>query len=325
MTRTDIHRPSAAEFDPQAYDCLGVFDNNPEESVLSERAHHVAVVKGLLQQGYQIGSGSRWQCGHCGAHIRYCALMVREDVQEYIYVGEQCLGNRFDSGLTKAQFQATRKAAALNRERISAETRMQEQAAEHPWLVWASYAYNMEGRPTEKPCDCDDLYPCQEPHVDWSQAFMTKTRTGRTFMILEDLFAKARKWDLSDKQHALGEKLVAQIEEAADRLAKREAAEAALLGSGVAFPVTDLRILVEGVIVSTKWVESDFGGSVKMLVQTDEGWKAWGTLPNAIHGADKGDRVSFMAKVQASKDDPLFGFFSRPTKATIISKGEDNE
>jgi len=49
------------------------------------------------------------------------------------------------------------------------------------------------------------------------------------------------------------------------------------------------------------------------LVQDDRGFKVWGTSQ-----ADKGDRVTFMARVEVSQDDPKFGFYKRPTKVQIL-------
>ena len=55
----------------------------------------------------------------------------------------------------------------------------------------------------------------------------------------------------------------------------------------------------------------------KMLVRDDRGFKVWGTIPRAINPA-RGDRVTFTAKLEQSKDDRSFGFFSRPTQAAIV-------
>jgi hypothetical protein len=57
---------------------------------------------------------------------------------------------------------------------------------------------------------------------------------------------------------------------------------------------------------------------MKMLVVTDTGWKVWGTMPAALD-VDRGARVRFTATVKPSDDDPHFGFFSRPTKAQVLT------
>lgn len=66
------------------------------------------------------------------------------------------------------------------------------------------------------------------------------------------------------------------------------------------------------------------GETIKMLVSVPvEGgaFKLWGTAPESIlfgtSGPIKGCEVEFTARVEASKDDPCFGFFSRPTKGSV--------
>lgn len=139
MVRTDIHRPSAEEFDPEAYDCMGVFDLHPEDGNNRQR---VELVRSLREGGYKLahhqqerGSG---QCGHCGAHIRYAALMAHEASMELIYVGETCLLGRFEA-LTKAEFQRLRQAAALNAERRRAAERAAAQIERTPGLAEAVF------------------------------------------------------------------------------------------------------------------------------------------------------------------------------------------
>lgn len=103
----------------------------------------------------------------------------------------------------------------------------------------------------------------------------------------------------------LSEGQLAAVAPAVERIKAREAAARPV-------PVTSERIRVEGRVVSKKWVENDFGGSLKMLVECD-GFKLWGSVPRGL-GAEVDARVAFMAKVEPSSDDESFGFYSRPTK-----------
>src|SRR5690606_20471029 len=64
-----------------------------------------------------------------------------------------------------------------------------------------------------------------------------------------------------------------------------------------AAPVEAGRIEITGKGVPTKWV--------------------YGTVPAAIGGVERGERVAFTATVEASDDDETFGFFKRPTKAQL--------
>lgn len=108
------------------------------------------------------------------------------------------------------------------------------------------------------------------------------------------------------------------------------------------------RVEVAGTVISAEYRDTDYGSTPKMLLETDEGWRLWGTVPEAIFsaadveqtekleaaGAERGDweplvtyirgrRVTFYASVTRSDDDETFGFFSRPTKATLTEEGGD--
>jgi len=78
-------------------------------------------------------------------------------------------------------------------------------------------------------------------------------------------------------------------------------------------PVTQERIQFTGVVLGTKNVETQWGVNTKCLFQDDRGFKIWGGFIG-----NRGDKVSFVARVQVSEDDAKFGFFKRPTK---IKKG----
>lgn len=112
-----------------------------------------------------------------------------------------------------------------------------------------------------------------------------------------------------------------EAEAAAKVEAERLAAEAHAALPGV--PTG--RATVEGEILSTKWVENTYsyngGGTTKMLVLTDAGWKVWGTMPSSLD-AERGDRVAFTATLEPSRDDHAFGFFKRPTQARVAARAE---
>ena len=278
--RTDVHRPSSPLFDPQAYRLVGVFDTGEHDPFNSHQiAARRQAVAALVEQGYRFGPGSSSQCGHCGAHIRYTALMVRDDVKEFIFVGQDCLDNRFD-GMTKAEFQRLRKAAKLNRERETRSNLVAQFLADHPGLEAALAVGHY---------------------------------------ISDDLRASLDRYgNLSDKQVALAFKIQTQVAEQAERERKREEERAALVAQGV--KVVPGRYKVTGTILSYKTVESPYGAVVKMLVQSPEGWKVWGTVPRSIEwDIERDQQVTFVATVTPSDDDPTFGFYSRPTNAAVLA------
>lgn len=167
--------------------------------------------------------------------------------------------------------------------------------------------------------------------------------------------------DLERKLHRYGyltERQVAAVLCSKQREAewqRRRQAEAEELAK--AEPLAEGRRPIVGVVLSTKWQESDYGSTLKMLVRQDDGNKVWGSVPRALEeslesertyrierpsmpgpdavvvsedeagwlcidrGEDvptlKGRRVEFTATVERSRDDAHFGFFKRPSGAKL--------
>lgn len=123
----------------------------------------------------------------------------------------------------------------------------------------------------------------------------------------------------------------AAAKRAAEEIAKAEAAEArrkeyeAKIAAkraeekANATPVPTGRVEIVGEIVAFKLQDSVYGSTMKVMINGGT-WKVWGTLPKALDEAEKGDVVKFTATVEAAKDDESFGFFKRPTKASIVAK-----
>lgn len=309
--RTDIHRPSAPEFDPADYTCQGVFDLHPEEG---DNRYRVQVVTALRAQGYSFRGaphGSR-QCSHCGAHLRYAALMLHTPTGTLMYVGETCLDNRFDS-LTKDEFARLRATAKLNTERRNLRERFTALCDEHPVLAYASYAQNIAVAGADNGVDCEGSF-------EWV------TRTGDKIATMLDITGKARRYcSISPAQAAYLNRIMGWLDEAEQRRAAREAQRAATLATGVTLP-TEGRQAVTGEIVKVEVRDNDFTGGVRivMTVRDDRGFLVWGTLPSSLdpgHGSLdnlRGKRCTFTAAIKASDNDPLFGYISRPTKASYL-------
>lgn len=97
----------------------------------------------------------------------------------------------------------------------------------------------------------------------------------------------------------------------------REAEQAAIYAAAESCPTG--RVEISGIVLTTKWQESMYGSTFKMLVQDDRGFKVWGSVPTKMGYKNvQGRSVSFSATIQPSEDDEKFGFFKRPTKATFI-------
>ena len=87
-------------------------------------------------------------------------------------------------------------------------------------------------------------------------------------------------------------------------------------------PVPAGRVEVTGTVISTREEEGHYGWQRKALVEDDRGFRLWGNLPTGIYRAEKGDRVTFVAGLTASRDDEFFGFWKRPTKAAYLDDVE---
>jgi hypothetical protein len=129
---------------------------------------------------------------------------------------------------------------------------------------------------------------------------------------VRDVLEKGAKYGFSAKQADAVARSLTRDEQYAER--KREQAAA-----GVTVPTGD-GITIEGEVVSVKYRE-DYDRWV-MIVQGDDGWRVWGTVPASLAGGDpgavQGKRVVLTANVTASNDDAAFGFAKRPRKASII-------
>jgi hypothetical protein len=334
MTRTDIHRPSAVEFDPENYEVLGFADFHPEDGF-----RPVETVSRLVSEGWSFsaaphGSG---QCSHCGAHLRYAALLGHTATKTLLYVGETCLDNRFSQ--TASEFQAMRKEAAAKAERTRLLGKAHDFYAEHPDMVILSYARNIavaggdqvwvvngDWEGTTYATEAEALATLSEDERERPYAVLTEYRRGTTWEerarmgkwtdILNDMGHKVERYgELSDKQIAFARKILGWLVEADERLAEKEAVAAAKVAAGV--KVESGRQVIEGTVTTLKWQDSDYGMTRKMRVVSGD-LAYWGTVPAAIDHVEKDQRVRFTATVEPSRDDPAFGFFKRPSKAEVL-------
>jgi hypothetical protein len=281
--RTDIHRPSNPDFDPQEYKYIAAFDLAWHPSIETAMA---AAIRGLWRQEILVdlikNHQAKWaehvtaqsmKCGHCGTRVVYVALLLHEPTNELIEVGEICLGNRFS--LSANQFKSLREASAQRR----AESKNAEKRAalleEHPELVAAMESDNS---------------------------------------FIKDVMRKFKRYaELSDRQ-------IAAVKTALIRDAEwevKKAAEQKEMESAKDAPSG--RIEITGEILSIKYRDSFYGGGFKITIKTTDGWKLWVSRPSALKEVEVGDTVSMTAMVTPSNDDPKFAFGKRPSKAVLVS------
>lgn len=235
-------------------------------------------------------------CDHCGTPHRYGSVVLNTETGEEAAIGVICAGKvlAFSHG---ADFKK------LMEKRV-AQLRKREKTRE------AEAAYR-------------EAHPAVSKYLDDQLELSRQGQRHNSFAA--DVARKLRKYgELSEKQTAAIEKcLVREIE-----FAKKKQEQAAKLAD--APPLAEGRIEIEGRIVSTKYQESMYGTTLKMLVELEDGNRVWGTMPAKLEdeawkiAQDQGKNapefretlVRFTATVERSQDDEHFGFFKRPSKLT---------
>ena len=287
--RTDIHRPAALV--TEDYEFEFCYDAHPEEG--TEPRVRMQLINALVEQGWRFGGNyGTQQCDHCGQRIRYIAVLKHLPTHSLITVGEQCLDNRFS--LASGEFHTLRKAAKLNRERKVMREVRAEWAADHQDVIdfLNGKAEEAEARFGFVP----DRYDLEMQDFGY-------------FNFVCSLYAQMQsKGTLSEGQvEAVRRNAVKDAARQAERAAKdAERTEDCPTG----------KVAVTGTIRKIDVAVNDFGSREVMTVETDGGVRLWGTQPRALYDAKVGDRVSFTATIEPK--DPSFGYFKRPSKATIL-------
>lgn len=219
-------------------------------------------------------------CHICGASAMYVAVYHHARTNTYIVTGEDC-ASKMDTGEAVA-FRALRKRIAAGRKAEKGSIKAMEiLKAANLEAAWEIY----KGGPSDK--------------------YEEST--------IKSIVSKLVKYgSVSDKALSFVSSLIEKI----GKRAEIEAQRAREADAALPVPVSDNRILIEGKVLSVKGVEGRFGYQTKVLVQHADGWKVYGTQPI---DCQRGDVIKFYAAVQQSKDDPKFGFFSRPTKAEHVA------
>lgn len=266
-TRTDVHRP--ASLITEDYEYVTSFDT--QEGIAHKPESYVTWRNEIFSKVFATNDERGMnQCHHCGARMRYTAVLKHVPTGDYIAVGETCLDNRFE--LATADFHRIRKAAELDRAAQRIVKACNEFVAAHPEIAFLL-----------------------NPLPDYAPHFVH---------------------DVKRKFRQYGDISLRQMEAVVRVMAEIEAKQAAPVVVEETAPVVEGRIVVTGTVLSTKWQDNDFGGSLKMLVKDARNFKVWGTVPSSVE-VRKGDTITFTATVTKSDNDEAFGFFKRPSKATV--------
>jgi hypothetical protein len=286
MTRTDAHSP--ANLVTEDYDHVETYDSRIGESLAlgGKVSDHVMYLIQRLGELRKLVASSPLdrgleQCHHCGAHIRYGAVLRHTPTGQHIAVGETCLDNRFERATV--EFQALRKAAQLDREQQRIRKAKEEFVAANEDLAW------LNGTD-------EDVPQC----VRWSEYVWDIRRKFQAYA------------DLSENQVAAIRRTVERSEAQAAEKAKSEPTWIAAPAEG--------RQEITGKVLAIKDYEDqyNYGATIwKMLVQVgpDSGaWKLWTTIPaKIVNEVERGDMVTIKVTVVHSDDDPTFAKGKRPT------------
>jgi hypothetical protein len=272
MTRTDVHSPT--NLITEDYEFIACGDHHPTEGFTPD-----------LPTLPSCGIHPVAQCDHCGAHLRYYAVLRHIPTDTLVEVGETCLANRFS--LATRQFKALHEAAAAKR-------------AEHQIVnarnAW--FAANPDARLA----------------YDWAAERLQSPSTDLWEGVWTFVAKVKRYGDTSDK-------FVAAVLKCRERDIAYQAAQAARkVASNPPVDVPTGRIQISGQVISLKWKHTQFGESLKAVIVDTRGFKVYGTVPAKLESkVNLQDHITLTAAVTPSPDDPTFGFYSRPTQAVITA------
>ena len=298
--RTDIHRP--VNLDPEAYRYLLAIDNNPDPGFgvgwvlahgdwgleLSRRVH-----------AGPLGDRGVFACHHCGARIRYAALLEHIPTGDVIAVGETCLDGRFDTGLTKAEFAKLRKSAKLDRKKLAREAAAEKRVLELGGAV---------GEALDRDTDLTEAFDLD--------AYALNTIT--------DIRAKLWKWgEVSDKAAAFVGRLIEEAPAKREREKERARATEVANAAGFIGEIKD-RLEVGIEVVFTKWIDSHFGASRLVIGKVLDGAHAGAKVKTFNSGkfgeeVETGDRIVVKGTV---KDHEVYDG-EKATMLTRVAKVRD--
>jgi len=241
------------------------------------------------------------RCDACHRGIRRNKIVVVTDGTDLIHVGASCaqdflgrdpemltwIGEAIDGTPGEPKVYPTRMvvAAAIEACRIGYRKANGDSGLPTKQIVHAILTGAIEGKSYELIRKELDAAPAARHTVDEVLAWMLNDSGNG------DFGANMRRLAESDTIGARGFGIAAYAPAGADAwrdkmaaAAAKRAAEEARKAEASPVPVTDKRIRIEGIITTVRNVESDWGTTTKIRVETDEGWACWGTLPAGCEG-----------------------------------------
>lgn len=299
-TRTDIHRP--VDFDPASYSYVGSFDPEGNYPIGTPVGDTRSALRHLLATAGHVGGNyaTKGTCDHCGARFRYTAVLRHLPTDTYIAVGETCLDNRF-SLATKADFDALRKAAALDRQAQRIKTAAREFVANLP-----EPARTILDRETDLAA--------------------TYSLEGYGLRTVTDIRNKI--WNSYGNA---SERAVAFAVKLAEEAKPRQERAAAITAERAAEEPTDApegKHVVQGTVIKRSWKENEWGGGIKLVIKVKTAdrkvWLCYVSEPSKSE-CERGDVVELTCTLTRSDRDRNFAFGKRPSKFSVLRHEELGE
>lgn len=293
--RRDQHSPS--RFDPADYRYEWMIDLNPTNGGLEADSEYLKFAREAVNRFLESPRPSEphrglGQCEHCGAHFLYGAVFRHIPTGQVIQVGNVCADEAFGHSdrrsydLKRAKERASAARATATRKRKVGEFLIANSGLTETFEVFGDRHHilsDMRARLARS----GKLTPKQV-------AFAFRLRD----QIAAELLTTGPACDHCGGDH--------QIEECPNRTP-------APIGKKV---VTGVRI------VHTRLQDGYYGSAWKGLFVSQDGWKAWGTVPAAwfdIEGDRHAATFSLRAGFKQSEEDRYFAFLNRPSivKGTV--------
>ena len=282
MQRTDIHRPGSPDFNPGAYEFTTDFYQGASEDAMKEyAASNRRWLAAVAQYPAFAGNFSgKNTCDHCGAAFAYGCCFLHEPTNELVHVGQICAANTFS---------------------LPDRVAFLRKKAEHAIAAGSKYRTAVAKFLFDKPT---------------LMKYFQRDDIRNDFLI-----------SLRDQLHQFGSLSARQVEVAEQVIARELEWEA----KNVRTPVVEgKQIRITGRVLSTKETPNPYAmhgeTMFKMTVKDDRGFAVFGTIPQGIARAlvqqmfKSEVRVTFLADVAVSHDDPTFGFYAYPKSAEILTE-----
>jgi hypothetical protein len=299
--RQDVHKPSVIipeDYEYVALECVKIEHFGDCELARRERAvlnAHMARTGGTWSRHAHGGN-----CMVCGAWMIYSVAFYHEPSNTYVRTGQICAEklewanpNAFKAYKTACKAALANRAGKAKAEQVLAENGVSETA----WAIYESWDYDTD---------------------------LGNYQLNKMYRTIADIVAKQVRWgNISDKAMAYVKRLANDVDNWEAIQAKRDAAKALIPD------VPEGRQEMTGFVVSTRVDEDEYSDRTfyKMLVETDEGYKVWGSVPNSLFSAVdyrldhlRGRRIKFRGTNTKSNDDRTFGFFKRPSNAVFLDE-----